>query len=251
MIYRGDLRTGLRLVGSPALFSTALRAQVPGPRLTRYWPLIRAVRRRRPRCIIEIGLYRGERSQLLIDEARRRVATLEYWGFDLFAQGMTAELMATEASLPPLSIEDVRSRLARPALDLHLVAGPSATTLAKVTGIQADLVFIDGGHSYDTVATDWANAQRLLAPGGIVFFDDYTNEDPVVHEGFGVTRLVDGIDRDRWRVKLLHPVDTTERAYGRFQSRLVALTARRQSTHEPAVARHRRRGRGPWTPGGP
>lgn len=220
-----DVGTGLRLARSPALFSTALRAQLPGPRLTRYWPLVRAVRRRRPRCILEIGLYRGERSQLLIDQARRRVDALEYWGFDLFAQGMTAELMEAEASLPPLALGEMQDLLSRPGVDLHLVPGPSTSTVADAQGVRADLVFVDGGHSYDTVAADWANVQRLLAPGGVVFFDDYTNPDPVLHEGYGVTRLVDEIDRDRWRVELLRPVDTTERGYGRFRTRLVAVTA--------------------------
>lgn len=223
---RGDLATGLRLAGSPALFATALRAQLRGPRLTRYWPLVRAARRYRPRCIVEIGLYRGERAALMIDAALPAVPALQYWGFDLFASGMTPDLMATEASLPPLPIEEVRAKLARPRLDLHLVAGQSSSTLPGATGIQADLVFIDGGHSYETVAADWANVQPLLSPGAIVFFDDYTNPDPVVHEGYGVTRLIDEIDRQRWRVRLLRPVDTTERTYGRFQSRLAEVRPR-------------------------
>jgi predicted O-methyltransferase YrrM len=37
-----------------------------------------------------------------------------------------------------------------------------------------DLVVVDGGHSYDTVRSDSSNALKMLAPGGIIVWDDYT-----------------------------------------------------------------------------
>jgi predicted O-methyltransferase YrrM len=38
---------------------------------------------------------------------------------------------------------------------------------------QAQLCLVDGGHSYECVAADTANALRVLAPGGIIVWDDY------------------------------------------------------------------------------
>jgi predicted O-methyltransferase YrrM len=36
-----------------------------------------------------------------------------------------------------------------------------------------DLCLIDGGHSYECVSSDTANALRALTPGGIIIWDDY------------------------------------------------------------------------------
>jgi predicted O-methyltransferase YrrM len=38
---------------------------------------------------------------------------------------------------------------------------------------RADLCLIDGGHSYECVARDTENAFRVLAPGGVMIWDDY------------------------------------------------------------------------------
>jgi len=37
----------------------------------------------------------------------------------------------------------------------------------------ADLCLIDGGHSYECIASDTSNALRVLAPGGTIIWDDY------------------------------------------------------------------------------
>jgi hypothetical protein len=47
--------------------------------------------------------------------------------------------------------------------------------MAKTQLPKMDLVFIDGGHSTETVATDWENVKDLLHEKSIVFFDDYPN----------------------------------------------------------------------------
>lgn len=45
---------------------------------------------------------------------------------------------------------------------------------------QMDLVLVDGGHGYDIVRTDSEHALEMLAPGGIVVWDDYGPEWPEV-----------------------------------------------------------------------
>lgn len=37
-----------------------------------------------------------------------------------------------------------------------------------------DLVLIDGGHTYEIVRSDSANALKMLAPGGVIIWDDYS-----------------------------------------------------------------------------
>ena len=57
----------------------------------------------------------------------------------------------------------------------ELVIGDSRETVpayADTQGGRFDLVFVDGGHEYETAAADIANARRLAKPGGLVVVDD-------------------------------------------------------------------------------
>jgi predicted O-methyltransferase YrrM len=69
-------------------------------------------------------------------------------------------------------------------------------------GCQYDLIFVDGGHDYEAVSGDWRLCQDLVAPGGVVVFDDFPN--------WGVAGAVAEIDRRRWSVRLLDHVDIFE-----------------------------------------
>jgi predicted O-methyltransferase YrrM len=67
--------------------------------------------------------------------------------------------------------------------------GFSHDQLAKLaqSNQQFDLLWIDGGHSYSTVRSDFQAALALLAPGGTIYLDDYT-QDPHLPD---VKRFVD------------------------------------------------------------
>ena len=45
-----------------------------------------------------------------------------------------------------------------------------------------DMVFIDGGHDYTTVALDIAIAYSLLVPGGLLCGHDFSNDWPGVQQ---------------------------------------------------------------------
>lgn len=55
-------------------------------------------------------------------------------------------------------------------------------------GVKADLVYIDAGHGYDDVRGDLRAFAKLLAPGGVIFGDDYFHAP--------VKRAVDGYARN-------------------------------------------------------
>jgi hypothetical protein len=62
-----------------------------------------------------------------------------------------------------------------------------------------DLIFIDGGHSEETVGSDWANCEPLMHDQTIVYFDDYPR--------WGIGPVVDAIDRDRYDVTITKEFD--------------------------------------------
>jgi predicted O-methyltransferase YrrM len=55
-----------------------------------------------------------------------------------------------------------------------LIVGDSRETVPAWTGERFDLLFVDGGHDYETVRADLANAPGAVRPGGLVMIDDLT-----------------------------------------------------------------------------
>ena len=187
----------------------------------RYDRIAEEVKRIKPSTIVEIGTCRGDNAERMI-----RVAlwygNAEYYGFDLFEE-LNDETFGKEASRWPAGLENVTARLTGikqrgRTPRVHLYKGDTTKTLAaEVEKIgKADLIFIDGGHSYETVRADWENSLKLCHPGTVVFFDDYPN--------WGVGRLVDEIDRANWDVEIIAPGDYFSHTTPPLNCRLARVT---------------------------
>lgn len=162
---------------------------------------------------LDIGTYDGVRAAQLL---RRWYAETgrpwHYYGFDLF-EHLTPEKAKQELAksrLPPPLVE-VHKRLSAVPGKAHLAlfAGDTRELLPRmVPNFPAmDLIFLDGGHSLETVRSDWEAIQPLMRPGHtVVLLDDYyENRDDV-----GCRRLVDQLRRppqSRYSIELLEPVD--------------------------------------------
>lgn len=73
---------------------------------------------------------------------------------------------------------------------------------------RCDLVFVDGSHAYSYVVADSEKALKLVKPGGIVLWHDYTGP----HQSPGVRRALDELAR---RIPLVHIAQTSLVAYRR------------------------------------
>lgn len=182
--------------------------------LGRYVHLFRALDRigrsgRKHLVFLEVGTYDGVRASQLLstwlkDSAGR---TAHYIGFDLF-ELCTPEIARAELSkerLPPRESE-VKLRLLATGAQVTLFKGFTRDRLvpwSKHTDIRPDLIFLDGGHSLDTVASDWGAVARVMGPHTLVLLDDYYEG----RDDFGCRPLVNGLDRERYQVVLLDPVD--------------------------------------------
>ena len=93
--------------------------------------------------------------------------------------------------------------------------------LPHVDGV--DLIFVDGGHSEETIASDWYNVKQILTPDTVVIFDDYYIDAGDVMDGFGCNALIDSLDRMRYDVEFLEPVDSFVKAWGVLQIQMVKV----------------------------
>ncbi len=200
----------------------------------RYRNLTRLVAERKPQTIVEIGVWRGGGAEQMIRTAAHYSSPVQYWGFDLFAEGMTDEVLKREVSLRPLTMAEVEEKLAPLGAHVTLVSGDTTITVPAADLPPIDFAFIDGGHSYETVSADWRNLRARLARDAVVVFDDYTNIAAVENEGYGIRRLIDELRGD-FDVELLRPIDNFPRPYGKLEIQFAVLRTNRTVNMRGAV----------------
>jgi hypothetical protein len=172
---------------------------------------------------LEVGTFDGKRAARLCRAWLKKPAppgqqrSFHYAGFDLF-EDMTAERSKAEFSkstLPP-SVGAVGATLTDAgAASILLKKGDTRHTLKDaVRGLAVHeggtlpvaLVFLDGGHSFGTVASDWKGLQPVIRPETIVLLDDYYHNKPDA----GCRELVAQLTAPEsgYQVEMLEPIDT-------------------------------------------
>lgn len=138
----------------------------------RYDQILSEIDTLKPQTILEIGTNDGRNAARLYKRASLHRPDVKYYGFDLF-EAMTKDTFAYESSLAVPTKSMVHSYLVRNSCtNIKLYPGNSLETLPahKHDLPKFDLVFIDGGHSSETVSSDWMNIQDNLHQRSVVFF---------------------------------------------------------------------------------
>ena len=137
---------------------------------------------RKGRCVIEVGSYRGRSGSTLSLALKELGSNSPLISVDPhLEQPFNRQHM--QVAMRQIGQEDRLIQILRPSDD-------AATLLRPET---ASLIFIDGDHSYEQVASDFQNYRDLLAVGGCMAFHDYGHGE---HDGRedhcpGVRRAVD------------------------------------------------------------
>ena len=172
----------------------------------RYQQLFDVIREIRPKTIMEIGTWSGSRAKEMIRLAQslRPGEQISYYGFDLF-EDLTPELYAKEISKHPPSMAEVEKHLAATGAAIKLYKGNTMQTLSHSVAAlpPMDFIYIDGGHSLQTIANDWRYSSEVLANNGITIFDDYWPD----RTDAGCKPTVDAISRDSFSVSIMPIVD--------------------------------------------
>lgn len=155
---------------------------------------------RRRGKIAEIGVWRAAFSKVLVTELRPR----DFFAFDIFTghkeidwNGMTGKQL-----FDGLTHRQYYEREMEQFSDsVTVVDGPSAVTLKRYMDNSFDLVYVDAAHDYDSVKSDAALAQGMVADKGFLVFNDYTLLDPNNGAPYGVVPAVNELVVNRgWRV---------------------------------------------------
>ena len=135
-------------------------------------PLLEAITRRecdrvgRLLSILEIGSYRG--NSALLFEQYGYVVAVDLW------DSASVRLRDSELHGSQLSRRIFERNLKIAGLGrIFPIQGNSLEVLRILQGAQFDMVYVDGGHDYETCRADILLSWPMVRPGGVILIDDY------------------------------------------------------------------------------
>ena len=148
-----------------------------------------------PKHVLEIGVFCGVTSRNICEFLNKKNKDdFQYYGLDLFGSEKKEEINEIEPLFlknqnfsNPLkkiyynyilkenlnSIESVSKLLKKFSNNIHLIKGDTKDTLKEVPLEKIDFVFLDGGHSYETVTSDLTILYNGLQKNSYILCDDY------------------------------------------------------------------------------
>ena len=169
----------------------------------RYVNLLFQILKKRPKKILEIGVYNGRRAIQMIEAAKIFNKNIEYHGFDLF-EGLTKKIHKIEASKFPETLDTIKQLLNDHA-KIFLYKGFTNETLKKfsLNGVNIDFIFIDGGHAVKTIESDFDYSLKIAEKNAYIIFDDFYETGTIDITKFGSNKIFEKLQLGNNKPKLL------------------------------------------------
>lgn len=157
----------------------------------RYDQILKIIDQIKPKKIVEVGVFNGDRAVLMSKTALKHNKDVEYVGYDLFeeANHMTnTEEMNAKKNHSMSYVADKLGAFQRDNIGFkfHLIKGNTRETLGGKT-IEADFAYIDGGHTVETIRNDY----DALKTCPVVVFDDYYKDSEFDLDKVGCNKLIE------------------------------------------------------------
>ena len=169
--------------------------------------LLKLIHEFRPKNFLEIGVLEGVTSRNVCEQLNQiNNGNFNYFGIDLFGDDLTQNnrkeftpisykinnplkwiYFKIILRMDPNSKECVKYLLKKFKNNVKILQGYSKNILSKMDLRIIDFVFLDGGHSYETVKNDLDLLTTNLKKNSIIICDDYN----INH--YGVKKAVDEI----------------------------------------------------------
>lgn len=136
--------------------------------MTRYDVLLELIDKYKPQSIVEIGVWNGANAIRMINRAKQYHSDIEYTGYDLF-EDATPETDEKEFNVKGHNGAKAVAAFIRSETGITptLIKGDTNETLKP--DVIADFVFLDGGHSVETIAHDY----EAIKGSKVIVLDDY------------------------------------------------------------------------------
>lgn len=173
--------------------------------MLRYGNIIKTIKKFKPKTILEVGTHSGIRAAEMINCAKKYNDNVKYYGFDLF-EGMTSDVKELELHAKRnVKRGEAEKNIAKTGSEYEFIIGNTIDTMPNFKPDRPiDFVFIDGGHSLETIASDWSNIERIMNDDTVVVFDDYYDN----RNDFGCKSLINSLkEQNVFAIELLDPMD--------------------------------------------
>ena len=159
----------------------------------------------KPKNFLEVGVFQGVTSRNVCEKLNIiNNGNFTFHGIDIFEESNSSidnkEMTVKHNKLSNpfkhlffniilkkdlFSIESIYKFLSKFNDNVYLYKGFSDRELPKVDLESIDMVFLDGGHSYDTVSSDLSLILKKIKKGKVIICDDYDQKT------YGVKKAVD------------------------------------------------------------
>jgi len=173
----------------------------------RYAFLLKSIYKKKPKSIIEIGVYNGNRAIEMIETAKIFNKEIVYYGFDLFEDFYKKKnLLKKELSKNPQSEKKILNKL-KNFNKIKLIKGNTKFTLPKFTKSNRviDFVYIDGGHSFNTIKNDWKYISKIISNNSLVVFDDYYEFTNKKKLKIGCNKVINSLPKQKY-ISFKYPI---------------------------------------------
>ena len=180
--------------------------------------LLEQIEKYRPKNFLEVAVFQGVTSRNICEKLNLiNNGNFLFYGIDIFEdtnnsidnKEMTIKHNKLSNPLKHLifniilkkdlfSIESVYEFLNKFKDNIHLYKGFSDTQLPKVDLSKIDMIFLDGGHSYETVSSDLSLILKEIKKGKVIICDDYDQT------SYGVKKAVDELQNRVSEIKELN-----------------------------------------------
>ena len=162
---------------------------------------------KKPKVFLEIGVFQGVTARNVCELLYSiHKENFRYIGIDLFSLNNSKTDPFTFEIIPgtkqnnflkniyfkyilknnPYSFEAVSHLLKKFKNQIDLIKGDSNKVLKTINMLKVDYIFLDGGHSYETVKNDLNMSKEVIKNNGTILCDDYN-----LHYAHGVTKAID------------------------------------------------------------
>ena len=172
----------------------------------------------KPKNFLEVGVFQGVTSRNVCEKLNViNKGEFSFYGIDIFEETnnvidnkeMTVKhnrisnpfkhlLFNVILKKDLFSIDSIYKFLKKFKSNVYLYKGFSDTALLQIDLSKIDMIFLDGGHSYETVSSDLSIILKSISKGKIIICDDYNQV------SYGVKKAVDELNGQVSEIKELN-----------------------------------------------